>query len=76
MSARLAPGARLDIADRDTLFADPYLRTTAPANYDVFPDAREFVMVKSGTGPQAGGRPIVVLVNWNPDRRPVAAGRR
>lgn len=68
MSARLADGPRLDVSRRDTLLRDVYLRNLGSANYDVFPDGREFVMLGgSASGPDE--LPLIVMLNWKAARR-------
>jgi hypothetical protein len=64
MSARLADGPRIAISGRDSLFRDTYIRN-GPANYDVFPDGKEFVMLRNATASaQAAELPLIVVLNW------------
>jgi eukaryotic-like serine/threonine-protein kinase len=67
VAARLATGPRLEIERRDTLFRDPYMAfgSNGPANYDAFPDAKEFVLLRSGNG-LSEYRKLIVLLNWKP----------
>ena len=75
MSARLADGARLEIARRDSLFRDIYL--TGWTNYDVFPDGKEFVMLRNANAAQAAQQraiPLIVVVNWTALSKTQASG--
>jgi serine/threonine-protein kinase len=76
MSARLADGPRLAIARRDALFrGDTYVRG-GPANYDVFPDGNEFVMLRSNlSSARATEIPLIVVLNWVARRDAQASGR-
>ena len=49
---------------RETLFEDVYQRSGGDplgANYDVFPNGKEFLMIR---GEPAGKRKLLVVVNW------------
>lgn len=74
MSARLADGPRLDIVRRDSLFRDtyvPYSQTT----YDVFPDGKEFVMLRNVESAQAAKITLIVVVNWTARSKAQASAR-
>ena len=58
VAASLALGAELALTRRDTLFADSFVR--GAINYDVFPNGREFVMIRES----AGAARVSVVINW------------
>jgi serine/threonine-protein kinase len=64
MSARIDRRGRLTVARRDTLFRGAYMRVVSNVNYDVFPGAREFLMLKNYR-PGTGRSELLVRVNWN-----------
>jgi serine/threonine-protein kinase len=77
VSARLTDRPRLDVVRWDTLFRDPYLRS-GTANYDVFPNGKEFVMLRAAAAPaQPAEIPLIVVLNWTArsNARPGARAR-
>ena len=58
VTATLSLGTNMTVVRRDTLFADTYARGWI--NYDVFPNGREFVMIK---GLATTGK-FEVILNW------------
>jgi serine/threonine-protein kinase len=69
MSARLTERPRLDVVRRDSLFRDVFVRSSLTANYDVFPDGKELVMVAGGAARTNETSILTVIVNWRPGRR-------
>jgi hypothetical protein len=67
MSAHVTTTPRLAVTRRDTLFRDGY--TTQLGDYGIFPDGREFVMLRSEVV-QAGRliAPLIVVTNWHAGR--------
>jgi eukaryotic-like serine/threonine-protein kinase len=63
VAARIAREPALDIAGRDSLFPDPYVRSEVHAQYDVFPDGSGFVFVKSPLRQAASNR-LMGMTNW------------
>jgi serine/threonine-protein kinase len=61
MSAEIG-GSPLRVIRRDSLFADPFTRSRgAGRNWDVFPDGKEFLMVRP---PQSTTTGVFVVLNW------------
>ena len=70
MSAEIG-GSPLRVTRRDSLFADPFTRVrTVGRNWDVFPDGKEFLMVRP---PQSTTTGVFVVLNW-PQLKVSAAG--
>ena len=66
MSAHVSDGGRLTVSRRDTLFLNVYTGNPNRSGYDVFPDGRSFVMVRSTAGANAAQRSrLVVMFNWH-----------
>jgi len=60
MAATTRPGARFEVASRDTVLADRYVFAGNPhANYDVMPDGKHFVFLE---GESTGD--MIVVTNW------------
>ncbi|MBY0491831.1 MAG: serine/threonine-protein kinase [Gemmatimonadaceae bacterium] len=59
--AAFANGTTLQVARRDSLFADVYRRETLAVSYDVFPDGQTLLMQKPGG---LSGRSPIVVLNW------------
>jgi dipeptidyl aminopeptidase/acylaminoacyl peptidase len=66
MSAVITERPLPDVVRRDTLFADPYVRSAERANYDVFPNGTEFVFVRSAGTEKTS---MFVVTNWAEDLR-------
>ena len=61
MSAEIG-GSPLRVTRRDSLFADPFTRVRGIGrNWDVFPDGKEFLMVRP---PQSTTTGVFVVLNW------------
>ncbi len=61
MSAEIG-GSPLRVLRRDSLFADPFMHARSVGrNWDVFPDGKEFLMVRQQQNTTEG---IYVVVNW------------
>ena len=61
MSAEIG-GSPLRVTRRDSLFADPFTRVRGSGrNWDVFPDGKEFLMVRR---PQSTATGVFVVLNW------------
>jgi dipeptidyl aminopeptidase/acylaminoacyl peptidase len=69
MSARLTERPRLDVARRDSLFRDVFIKGLARVSYDVFPDGKELLMLAPDAGGTKEVRVLTVVVNWRPGRR-------
>ena len=54
MSATIVERPELDVARRDTLFADAYVDVTVATNYGIFPNGKEFVFVHNQPSTQRG----------------------
>jgi serine/threonine-protein kinase len=66
MSAELG-GSPLRVTRRDSLFVDSYMRVRNVGRYwDLFPDGKEFLMVRRPDNSTTGG--VFVVLNW-PQRR-------
>ncbi len=61
IAARLSMQGALDVARRDTLFADIYNKEGESQGWDVLPDGKGFLFLK---GLPAAREKIVVIVNW------------
>jgi eukaryotic-like serine/threonine-protein kinase len=61
-AARIAMEPALDVAGRDSLFPDPYVRSPTHAQYDVFPDGSGFVFVTSPSRQSA--LQLMGMTNW------------
>ena len=77
MAATIARRPEVAVARLDALFVDQYVHAavpTQPANYDVFPNSHEFVMVQGGSESV-----LFAIVNWfevlRPQTAPTSAGR-
>lgn len=66
MSATIVERPELDVSRRDSLFPDPYARSSIRANYDVFPDGNEFIFVANRA---ARGGSIFAIANWSEELR-------
>jgi hypothetical protein len=63
-SATISDTSGLSVVGRETLFEDVYQRSGGDpfgANYDVFPNGKEFLMIR---GEPAGKPRLFVVVNW------------
>jgi hypothetical protein len=61
MSADIS-ASPLRVLRRDSLFADPFVRVrTVGRDWDVFPDGKEFLMVRQQQSMTTG---MFVVVNW------------
>ena len=70
MSAEIG-GSPLHVTGRDSLFADPFIRTRSIGrNWDVFPDGKEFLMVRTQQNTTTG---VFVVLNW-PQLKVLSAG--
>ncbi|MEX2283384.1 MAG: hypothetical protein WEE89_12945 [Gemmatimonadota bacterium] len=54
MSATIIERPELDVAQRDTLFADVYVQVPVASNYGVFPNGQEFIFVHNQPSTQRG----------------------
>jgi hypothetical protein len=70
MVSRLARLPQLSVSRRDSLFPEDrrYLRN-ASIFYDVFPDGREFVMVRPNVRGEELQSAIVIRFNWHAAKR-------
>jgi serine/threonine-protein kinase len=61
MAATIRPGARFEVATRDTVLTDTYVFAGNPhANYDVMPDGKNFIFLE---GESTGD--MIVVSNWD-----------
>ncbi|MBA3894742.1 MAG: PD40 domain-containing protein [Gemmatimonadales bacterium] len=61
MAATIRPGARFEVASRDTVLTDTYVFAGNPhANYDVMPDGKHFIFLE---GESTGD--MIVVSNWD-----------
>jgi serine/threonine-protein kinase len=65
MSARFVEGRRLAVLRRDSLFRDVFLTGGRSANYDVFPDGRELLMLRPDSLLNSNRLPLIVRLNWH-----------
>ena len=60
LAAALDTDSGLRVANRERLFAGPYIRNARWADYDVYPDGQRFIMVRQ----DQLSTEMVVLLNW------------
>jgi hypothetical protein len=72
MAATITMQPALTVAKVDSLFVDVYRRYNSYAAYDVFPGAKEFLMMR---GPEVHSK-LFAIVNWPELVRAKAAGTR
>jgi Tol biopolymer transport system component/tRNA A-37 threonylcarbamoyl transferase component Bud32 len=65
MAARVNEGARLTLSAPDTLFRDVYGRNSNRSAYDIFPDGREFVMLRAGGAQTIERSRVIIMMNWH-----------
>jgi eukaryotic-like serine/threonine-protein kinase len=62
MSATIAERPQLGVVKRDSLFVDVYDRAPNHQNFDIFPNGREFLMLRSGSS--RADISVVAVINW------------
>jgi Tol biopolymer transport system component len=62
ISATIAETPALDVVRKDSLFVDAYMRSNVRANFDVFPNGKEFVFVQTTGG---GERSLWGIARWS-----------
>ena len=64
VSASIVDRPSVAVVRRDTLFEDRFVAAGLHGQYDVFPNGKEFVMLKKVTVDDTTSARIVVLTNW------------
>ena len=70
MSAHVTATPRLAVTRRDMLFRDTYALQLG--DYDIFPDGREFLMLRSTSQDRRELTPVIVVMNWHAARSATA----
>lgn len=73
MSATIAELPQLAVVKRDSLFVDIYDRSPNHPNFDIFPNGREFLMMRSGSS-RGDDIQVMAVINWQ--RALGSTGRR